>query len=264
MGGVDTIHRQSHSEEDTDTHLQSPATSVSRRGQRVRIESVAHLGSTTRAPNRKETKQRKRNYVNSSQDESDSTDTASPRPLHVEATGPHQPGKTTTSVARDVFDGFAAAVGLISRPAFSTMLGIVMASFLFPWIPLQIVYVTRPVCSVPVISPMVPFCYLDVFKHQINSSGGQLVRRADYPRLVALQTKAFGRLIEEDVRNKGLALEVNKAEVAGHNLITLVRASGLEGKDQIAERLGQFAADARGAGYSLRSIGVKIQGAVDS
>ena len=111
---------------------------------------------------------------------------------------------------------------------------------------------------------MIPFCHLDALKHQTTSGSGQLVCRADYPGLVALQTMAYEKLLEEDARNKGPALEVNKAEVAGRNLITLVRASDMRGKDQIVERLEQFAADARGAGCSLRSIGVKIQGAVDS
>jgi len=232
--------------------LRSPATSLSSRGR---------FGSTTRVSHRKETKRRKKKDANGSQDESDSTDIASPRLLHVGAIGPHQPSKTIASAAGYITDGFAAAV---NRPVISTMLGVVIASFLFHWVSFQIAYVTRPVCSMPIISTMIPFCYFDIFKHHITSSSGQLVRRADYPGLVALQTKAFDQLLEEDVQNKGLALEANKAEVAGHNLITLVGASDLGGKDQIVERLSQFAADARGAGCSLRSIGVKIQGAVDS
>lgn len=265
MSGADSIHRQGRSDEDTDIHLRSPTTSVSSRGRRAKIETVvSHLGSTTRVPHRKETKRGKRKHTNDPQDESDSTDTASPRSLRVAAIGPYQPGKGTASAARYIMDGFVAAIGWINRPVVSTVLGLVIASFLFPWISFRIAYVIRLACSVPVISPMIPFCYLDAFKHHITSGSGQSVRRADYPGLVALQTMAFDQLLEEDVRNKGLALEVNRAEVAGHNLITLVGASDLEDKDQIVERLSQFAADARGAGGSLRSIGVKIQGAVDS
>ena len=252
MRGIDSTHRQGRSDEDTDIRLRSPATSVSSRRGRARIEPVvSHLSSTTRVPHRKETKRRKRKYANGSQHESDSTDTPLPRSMHVGGIRPHQPGKATASVARYFMDGFAAAAGRINRRVVSAIFGVVIASFLFPWVSLQITYVTRSVCSVPVISPMNPFCYLDIFEHHITSSGGRLVRRADYPGLVALQTKAFDQLLGEDIRNRGLALEVSRVEVAGHNLIALVRASDLGGKDQIVERLSQFAADARGAGRSL-------------
>jgi len=111
---------------------------------------------------------------------------------------------------------------------------------------------------------MIPFCHLSVFKPQISSSSGQPVRRADYPRLVALQTKTFDQLLDENVENKGLALELKKAEMTSNDLIGLVRVSDLRSRDQIAERLSQFVEDARGAGRSLHALGAKIQGAVDS
>lgn len=59
-------------------------------------------------------------------------------------------------------------------------------------------------------------------------------------------------------------MEVKRAEMASQDLITLVRASNLKSAVQIADRLSTFVEDARGAGRSLRSLGAKIQGAVDS
>ena len=79
-----------------------------------------------------------------------------------------------------------------------------------------------------------------------------------------LQTKTFDQLLDESVGNKGLALEVKKAEMASNDLITLVRYSDLKSKDRIAERLSRFVDDARGTGRSLHSLGAKIHGAVDS
>jgi hypothetical protein len=59
-------------------------------------------------------------------------------------------------------------------------------------------------------------------------------------------------------------LEAMKTEVASNDLITLVRASDLKSKGQIAERLTIFADDARATGESLHSLGTKINEAVDS
>ena len=112
---------------------------------------------------------------------------------------------------------------------------------------------------------MIPFCHWEAFKEPLSHTGaGRPVRWADYPSLVDLQTRTFDRLLDESVGNQGLALEVKKGEMAGNDLITLVRASDLRSKDQIAERLSKFVIDARGTGRSLHSLGSKIHGAVDS
>ena len=264
MGGVDSFHRQGHSDEDVKIYLRSPATSFSRPGRHAKPEFVvSHLGSSTKGSH-KETERRKRMCHTNSQDESGSSDTAPPRPLHVGDTRLHRLGKAATPIARHNNGGLTAAIGWIRHPVVSTILGVMIVTFLLPWVFFQIINLTGPVCSVPVISPMIPFCHLGLFESQITSSSGQLVRRADYPRLVALQTKAFRRLLEERAGNDDLVLEAKRAEIASNDLITLVRVSDLGGKDQVTERLRQFVADTKGAGRSLHSIRAKIQGAVDS
>ncbi|KAF9778938.1 hypothetical protein BJ322DRAFT_1013935 [Thelephora terrestris] len=152
----------------------------------------------------------------------------------------------------------------ICRRVFSYALGIFILWFLLSMMTSQLVFFTRPVCSIPIVSPMIPFCRWDVFKDPpVHTSGGKPVW-ADYPHLVDLQTRTFDQLLDENVGNKGLALEVKKAEMASNDLITLVRVSDLRSKDQIAERLNRFVEDAKGTGRSLHSLGAKIHGAVDS
>jgi len=112
---------------------------------------------------------------------------------------------------------------------------------------------------------LIPFCHWGGLKESpARISDGPETRWADYPKLVDLQTKAFGQLLYENAENKGLASEVKKAEMASKDLITLVRASSLKSRDQIVERLSKFVDDARGTGRSLHSLGSKINGAVDS
>ena len=148
---------------------------------------------------------------------------------------------------------------------FSFALGILALGFLFSAITSQLISFARPICSLPVVSPIIPFCRWEIFKgSSARISDGQPIRWADYPKLVDMQTRTFDQLLDESVGNKGLAFEVRKAEMASSDLITLVRASDLKSRDQIAERLGKFMDDARGTGRSLHSLGAKIHGAVDS
>jgi len=152
-----------------------------------------------------------------------------------------------------------------NRRIFSFLLAITILWFLLSMMTSQLVYFARPVCSLPIVSPMIPFCHWEVFKGSpTHASGGRPVRWADYPKLVDLQTKTFDQLLDENAGSKGLASEVKKAEMASNDLITLVRASSLKSKDQIVERLSRLVDDARGTGRSLHSLGSKINGAVDS
>lgn len=79
-----------------------------------------------------------------------------------------------------------------------------------------------------------------------------------------MQTRTFDQLLDENLGSKGLTIEVKKAEMAGNDLITLVRASDLKSRNQVAERLKRFVDDAKGTGSSLHSLGAKIHGAIDS
>ena len=163
----------------------------------------------------------------------------------------------TVNVVADAFH--------FNRKIFSFALGITIVWALFSMMTSQLVFFARPMCSIPIVSPMIPFCRWEAFTGpQTHTGAGRPVRWADYPRLVELQTKTFDQLLDESVGSRGLALEVKKAEMASNDLVTLVRASDLKSRDQVAERLKRFVDDARGTGRSLHSLGAKINGAVDS
>ena len=152
-----------------------------------------------------------------------------------------------------------------NRRIFSSLLAVTIVWLLLSMMTSQLIFFARPMCSLPIVSPMIPFCRWEAFKEPpTHTSAGRPVRWADYPKLVDLQTKTFDQLLDESTGGKGLASEVKKAEMASNDLATLVRASGLKSKDQIVERLTRFVDDARGTGRSLHSLGAKINGAVDS
>ena len=178
-----------------------------------------------------------------------------------------------TELAKDhapsIFEYIVKVVGdafHFNRRNFSFALGITIIWLLFQMMTPQLVFFARPMCSLPVVSPRIPLCRHEVFTGplQTHTSAGRPVRWADYPKLVDMQTKTFDQLLDGSVGNKGLALEVKKAEMASNELVGLVRASGLKSKAQIAGKLSRFVDDARGTGRSLHSLGAKIQGAVDS
>jgi hypothetical protein len=151
------------------------------------------------------------------------------------------------------------------RRILSFLLGIMIVWLLLSMMTSQLVYLAQPMSSLPIISPMIPFCHWEVFKGApAHTSAGRPVHWADYPKLVNLQTETFDQLLDESIGGRGLASEVKKAEMASGDLITLVKASDLKSKDQIVEKLSRFVGDARGAGRSLHSLGSKINGAVDS
>jgi hypothetical protein len=110
-----------------------------------------------------------------------------------------------------------------------------------------------------------PPCHREVpNKPPTHTSAGRLVRWADYPQLVYLQTRTFDQLLDESVDYKRLAREAKEVEIACGDLTALVRASDLGGKAQIAKRLDQVVDYVRKTGRSLHSLGARIQGAVDS
>jgi hypothetical protein len=110
-----------------------------------------------------------------------------------------------------------------------------------------------------------PPCHREVpNKPPTRTSAGRPVRWADYPQLVYLQTRTFDQLLDESVDYKRLAREAKEVEMASDDLVTLVRASDLGGKAQIAKRLDQVVDYVGKSGCSLHSLGARIQGAVDS
>lgn len=165
--------------------------------------------------------------------------------------------KYTVKVVADAFH--------FCRRFFSYALGIVILWLLFSMVASQLVFFARPVCSLPIVSYMAPFCRWEVFKGpSVRTSNGKPIHWADYPKLVDVQTRTFDQLLDESIGNKGLTSEVKKAEMASNDLMTLVKMSDLKGRDQVVAMLGRFVDDARETGRSLHSLGAKIHGAVDS
>ena len=182
----------------------------------------------------------------------------------------HQPAELAKEYAVAIFQYTVKVVAdafRFCRRFFSWALGIMILWLVISMMTSQLVFFARPFCSLPIVSPMIPFCRWDAFQDPppaTHSSAGRPVHWADYPKLIDVQTRTFDQLLDENMGAKGLTTEVKKAEMAGNDLITLVRVSELKSRDQIAERLGKFVDDARGTGRSLHTLGAKIHGAIDS
>jgi hypothetical protein len=117
--------------------------------------------------------------------------------------------------------------------------------------------VTAPLCAVPILNRVVPFC-------SWNKKEDQSFKWADYPKLVDIQSSSFEQLLDESVGGQGLALEVKKAEMATSDLVTLVRVSDLRSRDTLVRTLVNFVEDAKKTGRGLQSLSAKINGAVDT
>ena len=153
----------------------------------------------------------------------------------------------------------------LCRRFFSRVLAFFILWLLFWVIIAQFAFFARPICSLPIVSTMISSCRRGIPEgHAAHGNQGPQVRRVDHPKLVDIQTRTFDQLLSEGVANVGLSSEVRKAEMATNDLITLVKASELRSRDEIAERLGRFVDDARSTGRSLTSLGAKVLGAIDS
>ena len=150
-----------------------------------------------------------------------------------------------------------------TRWFFSLVLGVTITWLLCSMMTSRLVFFAQPMCSLPIISPMIPFCRWEALR-ATTGARGRPIHWADYPKLVDLQTRTFDHLLDESIGGRGLALEVKKAEMANNDLIALVGASGLRSKGQILERLSMFSNDAGRTGQSLHLLWAKTNGAVDS
>ena len=250
----------------------SPASSAPRRRGRHLSETVPVVSqpASTRNPQRRPAKPvKRRHYVEYSGSDSDVGEaTPPPAPPHVGRATRRQAAGLAKDYTATIFGYIAEVVAGAfhhTRWFFSLALGVIIMWFLCSTVISRLVYLARPMCSLPIVSPIIPFCRWEVFKGlTTHTAAGRSVRWADYPKLVDLQTRTFDQLLDESVGSKGLALEVKKAEMANNDLITLVRVSDLKSKDQIAERLSKFSDDARGTGRSLHSLWAKTKGAIDS
>ncbi|KAL0954355.1 hypothetical protein HGRIS_003349 [Hohenbuehelia grisea] len=116
-----------------------------------------------------------------------------------------------------------------------------------------------PLCFLPGISSL-GVCLPDARQQPIAS---QIPRRADYPKLVDVQSNAFEKLLDQSTGSSGLSFDIRNAELATRDLVALIRLSKLKSKDLLADSLGGFVDDARKASRSLQKLHAKIGGAVD-
>jgi hypothetical protein len=100
-------------------------------------------------------------------------------------------------------------------------------------------------------------------RNRVAVSDQQAPRWADYSRLVDVQSRTFGQLLEESLGGSTLSLEIKQAEMATTDLVTLVRVSNLKSRDMLAESLVEFVDDAKKTGRGLQKLTSKIGGAVD-
>jgi hypothetical protein len=88
-------------------------------------------------------------------------------------------------------------------------------------------------------------------------------QRADFPRLVDVQSATFDQVLSESASGSALAMEIKDAEMATSNLVSLIRKSDLEGRDELANVLEKLVQDARKTGRGLQKLSAKVGGAVD-
>lgn len=81
--------------------------------------------------------------------------------------------------------------------------------------------------------------------------------------MVEIQSKTFEQLLDETVGSTSLALDIKKAEMATHDLVTLVKISDLRSRDRLADALVSFSDDARDTARGLQKLNARISGSVD-
>ncbi|EIW54256.1 uncharacterized protein TRAVEDRAFT_132785 [Trametes versicolor FP-101664 SS1] len=96
------------------------------------------------------------------------------------------------------------------------------------------------------------------------SADNPILHHVDYPGLVKVQNSLLDDLVGQSASGQVLALNVKHAELAVRDLIGLVRASNLTGRDALADALSGFVSDAQLTGRGLQQLSAKIHGTVDS
>lgn len=126
-----------------------------------------------------------------------------------------------------------------------------------------------PVCYIPGIAHLAPACrwvhaYDDVTRHDSKHTTKNVVKWADYPALVDVQSKTFEQMLDESMSSgSSLSLDIKKTEMATADLVALIRLSDLKSKESLAQNLGEFIVDAKSAGRSLHRLDAKMNGAID-
>ncbi|KAH9025501.1 hypothetical protein EDB85DRAFT_215428 [Lactarius pseudohatsudake] len=116
-----------------------------------------------------------------------------------------------------------------------------------------------PICRIPIVSLVCP-----TFQPYPTPPSNHVPRRADVPRLLDVESKILESLLDETVEGSGLALEIEKAEIATSDLVTLVRVSNLNIRDVLVDSLSDFVKDARRVGRGLTRLSSRVSSAVDN
>lgn len=156
---------------------------------------------------------------------------------------------------RYALDVFRTAIQLLRKP---------LAVLLFLWLLASILARISHVIS----GAFAPLCILPGLSssrlcHYTSPSPSKKPQWADYPKLVAVQSKTFEELLDETVGGTGLSLEIKKAELATTDLITVVRVSRLKSRELLADSLRDFVNDAKVTGRGLQKLTSRIGGAID-
>ncbi|KAI9056720.1 hypothetical protein FKP32DRAFT_1585289 [Trametes sanguinea] len=117
-----------------------------------------------------------------------------------------------------------------------------------------------PICA---IAPRLSLCAGRPSISMPTAARGADTQRVDFPGLMDLQSRTLDRLLSQSATGTQLALNVKQAELAIKDLTTLVLASNLTSKDELAAALKRFTADATVTGRGLQRLSAKLYGAVD-
>lgn len=112
-----------------------------------------------------------------------------------------------------------------------------------------------PVCWMPVISSW-SLC-------KPSTAFTDAPQRADFPRLVQIQSSNFDDLLSNTVSGSALSLDIKNAEMATKDLVTLVKVSDLKSRELLATSLNEFGEKAKKAGKGLNRLNSRINGAVE-
>lgn len=166
--------------------------------------------------------------------------------------------KGAVFTSRYALDVLSTAIHLLRKPL-SILLFLWLLGFIMGQVSHTLRTVFLPLCVIPGISSSRMCRSLDLN----TSSGRRISRWADYPKLVDVQSKTFGQLMDEVVGGSALSLEIKKAEMATTDLVALVRISNLKARDTLASSLTGFVEDAKKTGRGLQKLTSKVGGAVD-
>jgi hypothetical protein len=126
--------------------------------------------------------------------------------------------------------------------------------------------VLAPMCAVPQVPAFLPICS-QIPSHMKKSfpyKSGSPPPVFDFPSLVKLQGSAFEPLLKSTAGYSALSLELQHAELAIEDLITLVHISDLPSREAIVMALGGFVERARNTGRALHEYNTHVGSSVDN